>query len=222
MAPKRVWLIRHGESEANAGRRTPSHIQTGLTTAGHEQAEKLAQRWEKSFGEPPQLIVTSPFLRTKQTAAPLLDKYSDYATTLEWRVEEWTRLDPDKLRNTTFDERQPLVQAHWDRNDPNYRENNAESLNDLFNRVDAMLMNLSIRYEDRVAIFTHGHFMRATYWTLMRYSSILGPHHMRRFRAFTDVMVIPNTMVAEIKPSGSNRGPYEWFVDWNVEGLGTG
>lgn len=60
---KKVWLIRHGESTANAGAVTNDHKTIPLSSKGQEQAEQISI----SFREPPTLIITSPFDRTRQT-----------------------------------------------------------------------------------------------------------------------------------------------------------
>jgi probable phosphoglycerate mutase len=62
----RVWLIRHGQSESNAGLPTNGPAVTPLTAIGREQAERVAG----AFTEPPALIVASPFIRARQTAEP--------------------------------------------------------------------------------------------------------------------------------------------------------
>ncbi|SFM19007.1 Histidine phosphatase superfamily (branch 1) [Pelosinus propionicus DSM 13327] len=57
---KKVWLIRHGQSTANAGAATENHITIPLSVDGQEQAKQISL----SFQETPILIITSPFLRT--------------------------------------------------------------------------------------------------------------------------------------------------------------
>ena len=63
-----IWLIRHGESEANAGLPTSDVALIELTEKGHQQAQKVAS----AFTQAPSLIVTSPYIRTKQTAQPTI------------------------------------------------------------------------------------------------------------------------------------------------------
>src|SRR5690348_4865955 len=63
-AMQTIWFIRHGESEGNVGVRTIDPASIQLTTKGQEQARQVAQ----AFHEAPALIVTSPYMRAKQTA----------------------------------------------------------------------------------------------------------------------------------------------------------
>ena len=67
----RVWLIRHGQSESNAGLPSADWQGIPLTELGHQQAERIAE----VFADPPQLIVSSPYLRAQQTAQPTIARY---------------------------------------------------------------------------------------------------------------------------------------------------
>ena len=69
---KQILLIRHAESCANVGLKTSTPAEIPLTENGHEQARELAER----IIEVPEIIITSPFIRTLQTAEPLLKKFS--------------------------------------------------------------------------------------------------------------------------------------------------
>jgi len=62
----RAIFIRHGQSTGNAG--IPCHDLSGieLTELGRRQSREVTASW----AEAPDLIVTSPYLRTQQTAPP--------------------------------------------------------------------------------------------------------------------------------------------------------
>ncbi len=62
----RVLLIRHGESEGNRDRRVTLHPGIPLTAAGRAQAAETA-RWIAERYRP-RLLVSSPFVRARQTA----------------------------------------------------------------------------------------------------------------------------------------------------------
>src|SRR5690348_14946487 len=106
----KVFLIRHGESEANAGLATTHPKDVKLTSRGHEQARQIAT----FLGEYTSLnlIVTSSYLRTKQTAEPTKKKFL-FETAEEWEVQEFTYLAPRYLGHSTINERRPLVDAYW-------------------------------------------------------------------------------------------------------------
>ena len=78
-----------GESTGNAG--VPCHdlATIELTERGHEQARAVAASWP----EAPALIVTSPYTRTRQTAAPTIARFPDPPVEV-WPIEEFTYLQP--------------------------------------------------------------------------------------------------------------------------------
>lgn len=78
----RVILVRHGQSEHNKKHEGNEGIQlteapdldTGLTYAGHEQAEQVGC-YLNSFNWLPDIIRISPMIRAIQTAEPFMKKY---------------------------------------------------------------------------------------------------------------------------------------------------
>ena len=108
----RVWLIRHGQSESNAGLPSTDWRAIPLTELGQRQAEHVAG----VFADPPQLIVTSPYLRARLTAQPTIERYPGTAFE-EWPVQEFSYLGPPGHPATSH-EREPEVRAYWERADP--------------------------------------------------------------------------------------------------------
>jgi broad specificity phosphatase PhoE len=105
----RVFLIRHGESESNAGLPSASPGSAPLTPDGHRQARQIA----RVLADPPALIVTSPYLRARQTAQPTITRFPG-AGYQEWPVQEFTYLAQRHGRASTAAERQPYIRAYWD------------------------------------------------------------------------------------------------------------
>lgn len=202
---KRLFLIRHGESTSNAGGRTDAPHSTLITPKGHAQAAALAEAWDA--GEP-HLIVTSPFVRTKDTAAPFAKKFHR-ANRAEWRVEEFTQLDPKNWAGTTHPERMPKVHEYWERADPTFLDGpGAETFVEFIGRVETMLAHAAERPEESIVVFTHGHFIQATLWTILfdnneRPSS----DSMRRFFQFAGAVPIDNTAVVPLTLHGKT-----WMV----------
>ncbi|MET0331268.1 MAG: histidine phosphatase family protein [Dyella sp.] len=157
-----VRFIRHGESTANAGAASQAPATIALTALGEQQARVLAT----SFIEAPELIVSSPFLRARQTAAPTAARYSE--TPLEiWPIEEFTYLAPERCINTTAEQRRPWVAGYWHRNDPRVADGNgAECFADFIARVTHALHRLAARPERFIAVFGHGQFMKAMRWLI--------------------------------------------------------
>ena len=82
-----VFLIRHGQSESNAGLPSADPGAIPLTAAGHRQAEQVA----RALADVPALIVTSTYLRARQTAQPTVSRFPA-AACQEWPVHEFTYL----------------------------------------------------------------------------------------------------------------------------------
>jgi broad specificity phosphatase PhoE len=196
-----VWFIRHAQSESNAGLPTSDPGGIALTPRGHEQAECIAA----AFRERPSLIVTSPYIRTRQTAQPTIRAFPDVPQA-EWPVHEFTYLAIDHRRDTTPKQREPLLHAFWERCDPSYCDGvGAESFADLMRRVHATLELIAGFDQGFLAIFSHGLFARAVLWSLLiAPEQAIDPASMRRFRMFATAVKMPNAAILPIRfgPAG--------------------
>ncbi len=63
-----------------------------LTDAGHRQAQWVAE----AFQEAPTQIIISPYIRTRQTARPTLDRFA-HLTETEWPIEEFSYLSSGRF-----------------------------------------------------------------------------------------------------------------------------
>ena len=84
--PHDVLLIRHGESEANAG--TSDDCDCGLTALGREQSEKTGRLLRRHFDLSGTIAITSPYRRARETAE-LIAQGSALAFRADPRVREW-------------------------------------------------------------------------------------------------------------------------------------
>ena len=80
MKPKRIILIRHGESEANVDKylfgRVPDYT-IELTEKGREQAKEAGKRLKELVKDESIYFYVSPFWRARSTrSAPYLDSAS--------------------------------------------------------------------------------------------------------------------------------------------------
>ncbi|MEK6222993.1 MAG: phosphoglycerate mutase family protein, partial [Chloroflexota bacterium] len=165
---KTIWFIRHGESQSNAGLKSSSASQTSLTSLGHQQATILPA----AITRQPDLIVTSEYIRTLQTAKFVFEKYPDVEHAV-WPVHEYTYLNADKYRNTTSQERTAWAEEYWKSADPDYVDGSqAESFNQLLLRAQNMLELIINSKADFITVFSHGWFIRALLWQQQRDSSI--------------------------------------------------
>ena len=68
--PKRIFLVRHGESEGNVNESAYCSIpdwKIPLTEKGYSQAKEAGRKIKKIVGDAPLYLYCSPYLRTKQT-----------------------------------------------------------------------------------------------------------------------------------------------------------
>jgi len=154
----RLVLIRHGESEGNRDRIFTHTPEVPLTDAGHAQvraaAEWVAARYR------PVAVVSSPFLRARQTAAILAERLA-----LAVRVEE-------ELREQSFGELagQPYA-ALRDSSDYDparywlWRPPGGETLLEVAARAGAALDRVAAGAAGNdVVVVSHGGVMMALWW----------------------------------------------------------
>jgi len=66
-----IWIIRHGQSQSNAGLATMGPHENALSELGDRQSRCIPTAVKQT----PDLIVTSPYLRTQLTAQPLIEQF---------------------------------------------------------------------------------------------------------------------------------------------------
>lgn len=190
-----VTLIRHGESEANAGLPSLCPASIPLTELGHRQAAEFA----RGINDAPCLLVVSPYLRTQLTAAPLIARHPA-APVEEWPVHEFTYLDPQHYAGTTETHRGALAHAYWTRCDPQWKDGGgAESFAELMARIDNLEERLRQRPEKQILVFTHGYFIKAL---LLRREQPRGPVDAQLMATFRDRRKegqLPNTGMVQLK-----------------------
>jgi probable phosphoglycerate mutase len=193
----RIWLIRHGESESNAGLPSSDPEPIPLTARGRRQAERIA----RGFTDPPALIVTSRFVRARQTAEPTIGRFPAVPCR-EWPVEEFTYLGDLHGRVMTAAGRRPHTEAYWSRADPRHAGGGAESFAGLLTRVGGFLDRLAEQPSGPVAVFTHGLFVQAVLWSLLTGVRAPDAEDMRGFRTFADRYAVPNGGIIELRNAG--------------------
>lgn len=184
-----IWLIRHGQSAANAGLVT-EHPQTiALTALGVAQAEGIAQKMTQA----PDWIVVSPFQRTADTAAPSLKRYPQL-TVHTWPIQELTYLSPVRCRGTTVLDRQGWAQAYWQAGDPHAVDGEgAESYGQFMARVRSFSVRLKAT-PGFGAIFGHGMFLKA-FLIALEHGFEATTESMARFRALESAAPLVNGQI---------------------------
>jgi alpha-ribazole phosphatase len=148
----RLLLIRHAQPEDDARGRCYGRLDVGLSPAGEEVAERLA---ENLRGLVLDAVYSSPRRRAVQTAerlgAPRVD-------------ERFGELDFGELEGRTYEE---VARAHpdlfrrWMQSPTQVRFPGGESWTDLRARVDAAVADVLASNAASVAVVTHGGVVRA-------------------------------------------------------------
>ena len=153
---KKIYFIRHGESQTNASR-----IYIGasslLTKKGLEQAVLVAERCTKIKID---IVISSTFPRAKQTADVIAEKINK---PIELSQLFGEKRRPSKQIGLAKDDAEPIrLEQLFIKNfpDPNFRNSDGENFTDLKKRALEALSFLAHRPEENILVVTHGFFMR--------------------------------------------------------------
>ena len=198
-----LWLVRHGESVANAGGVVHTDFASiPLTARGRLQADAVAA----ACGQPPVWVGLSPYLRARQTAGPLLARYPAI-TPIELPVQEFTYLAAGQGLGMDAVARQLLVDAYWSRLDPSYCDGEgAESFAELCERAESFLRTVTDLPSFGV-VFTHEQFIRAVLVAATYPGEGPSIGLMRRFFGLRTGLPIPNAAVVRLRREGER-----WWV----------
>lgn len=145
---KKIYLIRHGETEWTLNGRHTGTTDIPLTKNGELQAESIGKRLK---GHAFRTILSSPLQRALNTCeiAGFLKEAKLDADLVEWNYGEFEGLKTEEIHKKM---------PHW-----NIFSNGApggESIADVNARTGRVLAKLQSLHGD-VALFSHGHFLRA-------------------------------------------------------------
>jgi broad specificity phosphatase PhoE len=200
----RATFIRHGESTGNAG--IPCHdlALLELTEKGWRQAREVAASWTAA----PDLIVTSPYLRTQQTAKPTIERFPEVPVVV-WPIQEFTYLEPSRWNGTLSVERKPHIEAYWKTANPEFCDGpGAESFSNLLRRAESAVSQLEAMPADAcVLAFSHGQFLQAVRHVL-RFAEWTDRQKMEHFWPFDKRSPVLNSqrIEAEFDPTGWRIG----------------
>ena len=187
MKPKRIILIRHGESEGNINKRIYNQkpdYSLLLTDKGKQQARAAGNLIKETLGNEKIKFYVSPLFRTRQTFKHICESFPD--TQYQWqeeprlREQEWGHLrsleeciEIEKLRDSygTFYFRIP----------------DGESAADVYDRVSDFFNTLYRDFEKKdyppnAVMVTHGmsirlFLMRWFHFTVEEFELIANPHN---------------------------------------------
>ncbi len=158
MATKLIYFVRHGETENNA-KGIRQGAEGGLSERGREQALATAKRFPKHKGRP-QVIIASPFERTKETAE-IIGKELNMKVYYSDLLKE--RRNPTEIIGHAGGEKD--VRQIVDLIDKSYhadelRYSDEENFTDLKDRARKLMEYILERPEERMIMVTHGIFLK--------------------------------------------------------------
>lgn len=144
---KKIYLVRHGETEWTLSGQHTGFSDIPLTANGEKQAEKIGKKLRgHTFGS----ILTSPLQRAERTCA--IAGFSKAAKPdrdlVEWNYGDFEGLTSQEIRKT---------HPHWTIFSDGAPR--GESVTDVGDRADRVLAKIQPLQGD-VVLFSHGHFLR--------------------------------------------------------------
>ena len=201
--PSTIYLIRHGQSQANAGGVTLENPVVPLTELGERQARALAPLLPAT----PAQVWASPYKRAIDTAAPYCARMGQ-SPAIHADLREFETVDTVQMRGSSCAAREAIVEKYWLESDPDLRTGpQAETFREFHDRVSKVRTEFLPSLPDGSMIFGHGMWMALLLWQVWGFDQIdhVGMSLFRRFRLGFPV---PNTVVYAL----THVDPGEWKV----------
>lgn len=180
MKPKRIFLIRHGESEGNANKEIYTKIPdyaVRLTDRGRTQADDVGKKVIDFLDGKPAAVYYSPFIRTIETTNGILTHLKETNLVDKKFVREDARLREQEWHSCL-----PLTSYNPQREEDRikfgvffYRFPNGESNADVYDRMGSFTENLHRDFQrkdfpENLILVTHGMAMRVLLMNLLNKS----------------------------------------------------
>lgn len=153
-----LHLVRHGQTESNAGGRIQGQSESQLSSLGRAQAERLAEALALLA---PRTLYASDLVRARDSAAPAAARLG-LPLVLEPRLRERAYGILEGMTWTEIIAEHPDVYARLAAADPEFRIPGGESRRDLSERITAAIDALADRHAGQTfAVVSHGGVMSA-------------------------------------------------------------
>ena len=191
-----IYIVRHGQSAANAGEITHDPAQIPLTQLGQQQAIDLAGL----LNAKPSAVITSNYDRAKKTAQPFCQRWLLEPSEMTM-LHEFVTLSPKVVNGTAADFRKPMIDAYWDAADPQIQHgSDSESFEQFAGRVNQFCVQLDTLNHGTV-IFGHGMWFAMLIWQLQGFGWQDGLS-MAAFRRYQLALPMPNCGVYVLRSQG--------------------
>ncbi len=208
-----VYIVRHGESEANAGpvRQGP---ESRLTEKGRREAEMIARRCAALHAE---ALIVSPYVRARETAEPVS---RETGLPIEYSDLFAERRNPSVVYGVRHDDPVNIAANEAIRENfatPDWRHSDEENFDDLKQRAGEALSFLESRPEKSLIVVSHGMFARILMARVVMGERLTGDECERFIRALR----MNNTGLSVLRYDGTVEKPFEgaenpWkIIVWN-------
>ncbi|MDO4997375.1 MAG: histidine phosphatase family protein [Neisseria sp.] len=205
---KKIYLIRHAQSAANAGGsgdvvRFPNS-EIPITDLGKVQAASLADWLLARIGQVNEIFV-SPYLRAQQTAEPYLQKMNAQVTVLN-DLHEFNYLSWANIQGKTFADLKTQAEQYWTRNDVDFCDGeDCDSFASFFQQISDVRRFFAQKDDGVYVVFGHGFWIGVLLWQLLGRDA--QRVDMQKFREF-ELLVRPH-----------NTDVYLWQIDDEAESV---
>ncbi len=163
---KKFYLIRHAQSESNAGHAIRPNPDIALTNLGRQQARELSD-WLLAHVATPNKVFVSSYIRTHQTAEPYLDKTGLTSIVLD-DLREFNYLDYEHIKDLTLPQIIKMADEFWARGDREYTDSpTSDNFINLVARVKAVCEEFDALPDGTYVVFTHGMWLGMLMWQLI-------------------------------------------------------
>lgn len=175
---KTFIFIRHAQSTANAGAAALPQAEIPLSELGVQQAFALAPHLPPQ----PAMVLTSDFLRTKQTSQPYCELVGAPAKA-NGLLNEFSAVDVALIAGMDAQQRKPIMVEYW--NEPSLTKRmgqQADTFAEFVHRVSAFKLAMHT-LPDNTVIFGHGIWLALLVWQCLGFSCS-DDKSMHAFRQF--------------------------------------
>jgi probable phosphoglycerate mutase len=207
---KIIYFVRHGETILNA-----QHIRQGsegsLSEKGKHQASQTGERLQ-AF--PIEVILVSPFQRTRETAA-IINQYVNKPIEYNDLLKE--RQNPKEIIGKWADD--PEVRKITDLIDKSFHEGNLrysdeENYEDLKKRAEKLLDYLATRQEHHILCVTHGIFLTMVIAFMENRDQLTAQDYIKL--AFLNPATNAGITVCQYDPAEASNPKKGWeLIAWN-------
>lgn len=161
----KLYFVRHGQTNGNVQKRCGNFLNDRLADNGCRQVQQIAQRIAK---EPIDIILASPYERTKETAQIIAKKIGKDIQEIPLLEEKkWPNEIEGKLLNDP--EVEKIFEPMRDKNtvDPDWHYSDEENFLDIKKRANLFIEYVSSRKENNILAVSHEYFIKLAVSTMI-------------------------------------------------------